>query len=400
MPQLSPQGRAERAAALAFATRSIHGGPGPDPSTGAILTPIHQSTTYVQEEVGRHKGFTYSRDTNPTVAALEQALGSLEGTPPAVCTATGMAATSVLCLAVLEAGDRVVVGEVVYGGTLRLLRDVLSRFDVRVDAVDASDADALRNALREPARLVIVESPANPTLGLCDLTAAAASAHRAGALLVVDNTLMTPALQSPLEFGADVVLYSTTKSIEGHNATLGGALLSRDKSLLERFRLVRKTLGAPQSPFEAWLTLRGLKTLELRMARHSSSALQIARFLEAQPTVSRVAHPFLESFAQRELAALQQRDGGGIIALELTGGIPAALEFLRSTRLFALAENLGAAESLVTHPATMTHANLPLAERDRLGIGDGLVRLSVGLEDPRDLIADLKRALAAAGGAQ
>ena len=398
MPLTPAEGRAEACAALAFATRSIHGGPGPDPTTGAILTPIHQSTTFVQEEVGRHKGFTYSRDTNPTVAALEQALGALEGTPPAICTATGMAATSVLCLALLQAGDRVVLGEVVYGGTLRLLDDVLSRFDVRVDRVDASDDDAFRAALREPARLVIVESPANPTLGLCDIRAAAEAAHGAGARLVVDNTFMTPALQSPLEFGADVVLYSTTKSIEGHNATLGGALLSRDRDLLERFRVVRKTLGAPQSPFEAWLTLRGLKTLELRMARHSSSALQIARHLAKHPAVHRVSHPFLEDFPQRELARLQQRDGGGMIALELAGGTPAALEFLRSTRLFSLAENLGAAESLVTHPATMTHGDIPPAERERLGLGDGLVRLSVGLEDPDDLIADLEQALSLAGG--
>ncbi|MCA8981598.1 MAG: PLP-dependent transferase [Planctomycetes bacterium] len=400
MPLTPLEGRAELRDALAFATRSIHGGPGPDPTTGAILTPIHQSTTYVQEEVGRHKGFTYSRDTNPTVAALERALGSLEGTPPAVCTATGMAATSVLCLATLEAGDRVVLGEVVYGGTFRLLAEILSRFDVRVDRVDSSDPNALRAALREPARLVIVESPANPTLGLCDLAAAAEAAHAGGALLVVDNTFMTPALQSPLEFGADVVLYSTTKSIEGHNATLGGALLSRDSDLLECFRSVRKTLGAPQSPFEAWLTLRGLKTLELRMARHSSSALQVARYLAKHPSVARVANPFLEDFPQRELARRQQRDGGGMIALELEGGTPAVLEFLRSTRLFSLAENLGAAESLVTHPATMTHGSVPPAERERLGLGDGLVRLSVGLEDPNDLIADLARALAAAGGAR
>lgn len=399
-PSAPTQGAPTGAPAAAFATRSIHGGRTPDPTTGAILTPIHQSTTFVQDGVGEHRGYTYSRDTNPTVATLEAALGSLEGAPPAVCTATGMAATSVLCLALLSAGDRVVVGEVVYGGTTRLLRRVLSRFDVRVDAADASDPVAWRAALADPAALCIVESPANPTLALCDLAAAAEAAHAAGARLVVDNTFLTPALQSPFEFGADVVLYSTTKSIEGHNATLGGALLSRDADLLERFRLVRKTLGAPQSPFEAWLTLRGLKTLELRMARHSSNALAVARFLAEHPAVARVAHPFLDGFPQAELARRQQRDGGGLVAVELTGGVPAAHAFVRATRCFALAENLGSAESLVTHPATMTHGDLDPAERARLGIGDGLVRLSVGLEDPADLVADLDRALAAAGGAR
>lgn len=374
-------------------TRAIHAGLEPDPATGAILAPIHQSATFVQEAVGVHKGFTYTRSGNPTVAALERVLGALEDAPQAACFGTGLAAIHALFLSLLRSGDRAVVSEVVYGGTVRLARRFLEGLGIEVRFVDTTDLAALEDALRVETKLVLVESPANPTLALTDLAAAAAAAHEAGALLAVDNTFLTPALQQPLELGADVSVYSTTKYVEGHNATLGGALVARDERLLERFRLAQSTLGSPQSPFEAWLTLRGVKTLELRMREHSRNALEVARFLESHPAVARVAFPGLDSFPQRALAQRQQQDFGGMIAFELEGGAPAGVRLMNALELCSLAESLGAVETLVTHPASMTHAALEREERERLGIGDGLVRLSVGLEDPADLIEDLRRGL-------
>lgn len=382
-----------------LATVAIHGGLAPDPTTGAILTPIYQSTTFVQEGVGRHKGYTYSRTANPTVAALERNLGELESALPAACFATGMAALTTLFLSTLEAGAHVVVGEVVYGGVVRLLEQVLSRFGVAASFVDGGDRQALERAMTPATRLVLVESPGNPTLRLADIEAAAAIAHRAGALLAVDNTLLTPVLQRPLELGADVVVYSTTKYVEGHNATLGGALLTRDGELLERFRFHQNAQGCGQSPFEAWLTLRGLKTLPLRMRRHADNALAVARFLATHPRVERVLYPGLDDFPQAELARRQQASGGGMVAFEPRGGAAAAERLLSALRLWSLAENLGAAESLVTHPATMTHSAVAEPDRRRIGVTDALLRLSVGLEEPDDLIADLDQALTAAAAA-
>jgi len=378
-----------------FATRAIHAGLQADPATGAILTPIYQATTFVQEAIGRDKGYTYSRSGNPTVAALERNLGALEGALPAVCFATGMAALTALCLALLQAGDRVVVSDVVYGGTVRLLRRVLGPFGVRAELVDTSCSASLAAALAAETRLVLIESPANPTLKLTDIAAAAQLAHAAGALLAVDGTLLTPALQQPFALGADLVVHSTTKYLEGHNATLGGAVLARDQELVEKLRFVQNATGSIQSPYEAWLTLRGIKTLALRMQRHSDNALAVARFLEADPRVTRVAYPWLDSFPQAALARRQQRAGGGMIAFEVTGGAAAGERVMNAMRLCALAENLGAAESLITHPASMTHAAIPEAERRVVGIADGLIRLSVGLEDPDDIVADLERALGA-----
>lgn len=379
-----------------FATRAIHGGLTPDAATGAILTPIHQSTTFVQEAVGRDRGYTYSRTANPTVAALERNLGALEGAPPAVCFATGMAALTALCLALLRGGDRVVVSDVVYGGTVRLLRQVLGPFGVRTAAADTSSGECLAAALAEETRLVVIESPANPTLKLTDIALAAELAHRAGALLAVDGTLLTPALQQPFALGADLVVHSTTKYLEGHNATVGGAVLARDPALVEKLRFVRNATGSIQAPHEAWLTLRGIKTLALRMERHSASALAVARFLAGHPRVSRIAYPWLDGFPQAALARRQQRAGGGLIAFEVTGGPDAGVAGIRvmnRMRLCALAENLGAVESLVTHPASMTHAAIPAEERRACGIADGLIRLSVGLEESLDIIHDLERAL-------
>lgn len=391
---------AQETQAQRFDTLSLHAGASPDPVTGALLTPIYQTTTYVQEAVGRHKGYTYSRAGNPTVAALERRLAALEGAGFATCYATGLAATTALCLALLRAGERVVASQAVYGGTVRLLREVLAPFGVRADFVDTSDAAALGEALRrEPARVVFVETPANPTLQLTDIEEAARLAHAAGALLVVDNTLLTPALQRPLDLGADVVLHSTTKFIEGHNATVGGALVTRDAGLHERFDFMRKSTGTIQAPFDAWLTLQGVKTLGVRMARHSENALRVARFLAGHPGVVRLAYPGLESFPQSGLARRQQAAGGALIAFEVDGGAEAGVRLMNSVRLCSLAENLGAAETLITHPVSMTHGSVPPEQRAAAGITDGLVRLSVGLEDPDDLIADLEQALRASAGA-
>ncbi len=374
-------------------TRIIHGGLQPDPATGAILTPVYQSTTFVQDGVGDHKGFTYTRSGNPTVAALERNLGKIEGTPPAACFGTGMAAISTLLLGTLGAGDHVVVSDVVYGGTVRLLRQVLGDFGVGYSFVDSSRPEAVEAAINSRTKLVIVETPANPTLKLTDIEAVAEITRKAGVRLVVDNTFLTSLLQDVLAQGADVVVYSTTKYIEGHNATVGGALLSHDEALLERLRLVQGTLGVAQSPWEAWLTLRGLKTLPMRLERHCANALLVAEWLQRHPRVTSVTYPWLESFPQAELARRQQKAGGGMLTFEVEGGTEPALDVMRSLELCSLAENLGAVETLATHSASMTHASLTADERSRLGIGDGLIRLSVGLENPQDIIADLDRAI-------
>ena len=377
-----------------FLTTAVRGGVTPDPATGAVLTPIYQSTTYHQEAVGVHKGFTYSRAANPTVSALEAALGALEGTPPAVCFATGMAAISTLFLAVLKTGDHVVVSDVVYGGTVRLFQQVLTNFGVEASFVDTSNVAAVAKTIRPRTKLVFIETPANPTLKLTDITAVAEVTHRAGVKLAVDNTFLTPIAQRPLELGADITLLSTTKYIEGHNSTVGGSIATRDEALLERLRLVRKTLGCIQSPQESWLTLRGLKTLPLRLRQHSANAQRVAEWLEQHPKVARVHYPGLASFPQFALAQKQQSLPGGMLAFELEGGAEAGIQLMNTVRLCLLAENLGAVETLITHPVSMTHGDVPQEIRERTGITDGLVRLSVGLENADDIIADLDSALA------
>lgn len=382
-----------------FATLAIHGGREVDPTTGAILTPIVQSTTFVQERVGQHKGHTYSRASNPTVAALERALGALEKCLPAVAFGTGMGAITTLLLATLRAGDHVVVGDCVYGGTVRLLRVVLAPLGVTASFVDTSDLAAVEGAITAATRLVFIETPANPTLKLTDVAAVAAIARRRGVLLAVDNTFLTPLLLRPLDLGADVAIYSTTKYIEGHNATVGGALTTRNPALAERFTLYRKTLGSIQSPFEAWLTLRGLKTLPLRLRQHCRNAQIVANFLEAHPLVSLVHYPGLANFRQSALAQRQHQTvtgevlHGGIVTFEVVGGVEAGIRVMNSVKLCALAENLGSVETLITHPVSMTHGDVPPEQRAAAGITDGLIRLSVGLEDPHDIIDDLRQAL-------
>ncbi len=374
-------------------TLALHAGTEPDPTTGAILTPIYQTTTYRQSAVGVDKGFTYSRAGNPTVAALERRLAALENADFATCFSSGLAATTALFLGLLKAGDRIVVSEVCYGGTVRLLQQIFSAFNVTADFIDTSDEAVFRKALARPAKLVFIETPANPTLRLTDIALASELAREADALLVVDNTLLTPVLQQPLDLGADVSLHSTTKFIEGHNSTIGGALITRNKDLHERFDFVRKSTGTIQAPFDAWLTLQGSKTLPLRIRQHTENALAVARFLENHPRVTKLFYPGLESFPQHKLAKSQQASAGALIAFEVEGGVDAGIELMNSVRLCSLAENLGSAETLITHPASMTHGAVPLEQREAAGITDGLVRLSVGLENPADIIADLEQAL-------
>ncbi len=378
------------------ATSCVHAGLGPDPVFGGIVPPLFQTTTFVQPAVGVDRGYTYSRSDNPTVADLERALGALEQSLPAVCCATGLAALTVLVLATVRAGDRVVCSEAVYGGTVRLLEQVLGKLGVIPVFVDTTDLGAVEVALAGGAALCVVESPANPTLLLTDLAAVGAACRRHGVRFAVDNTLLTPIFQRPLDLGADVVSYSTTKYVEGHNTTVGGALTTRDADLLSSLRFVRNAIGAPLAPFDAWLTRRGLATLPIRMAAHQANAGRIAAFLEEHPAVSQVVWPGLASFPQRELAARQQAGPGAMIAFSLHDGETAARAFLGRTKVASLAESLGAVHTLLTHPATMTHADVSSEQRERTGITGGLIRLSVGIEDADDLIADLAAAL---GGA-
>jgi cystathionine beta-lyase/cystathionine gamma-synthase len=382
--------------AVRNATVAIHGGLAPDPATGAILTPIYQSTTYVQQAVGVHKGFTYSRAANPTVDALERALGALEKTPPAVCFATGMAAITTLFLSLLKTGDHAVISDVVYGGTVRLFQQVLGGLGISYSFVDASRPELVEQAITPQTKIIFVETPGNPTLKLCDVSAIAEISHRHGIKLAVDNTFLTSILQPVLELGADISVLSTTKYIEGHNSTVGGSLATRDESLLDRFRLIRKTTGCIQSPQEAWLTLRGLKTLPVRMKLHCENACIVAQWLEQHPAVKCVHYPGLASFPQRALAERQHAAHGGMLSFEIKAGSEAAITLMNSVKLCSLAENLGAVETLITHPVSMTHGDVPAEKRQQVGITDGLIRLSVGLEAPEDIVADLDQALAAA----
>lgn len=404
-PTANPTARvsAAKGSSRGVATVAIRGGRTPDATTGAILTPICQSTTYVQAAVGKHKGHTYSRASNPTVEALELALAALECREDrecrATCYATGMAAITTLCLATLKAGDHVVLSNVLYGGTVRLATEILEPLGVRVTFVDATVPRNVERAIGRDTKLVFIETPANPTLVLTDISAIASITRAKGVRLAVDNTFLTPVILRPLDRGADVSVYSTTKYIEGHNATVGGSIVTRDPLLDERLRRIRKTIGCIQAPFEAWLTLRGLKTLPLRIREHSRSAQIVAEWLADHPLVANVSYPGLHRFTQRELALRQHRDDtgscchGGIVSFELIGGEPAGRTLMESVRLCSLAENLGAAETLITHPVSMTHGDVPRRQREATGITDGLVRLSVGLEDVRDIIDDLSQAL-------
>ncbi len=379
-----------------FATRAIHGGQRPDPLTGAVMPPIYATSTYVQSSPGVHQGYDYSRSRNPTRDALQAAVANLEGGGVGFAFASGMAASATV-LELLDAGSHIVAMHDLYGGSYRLLENVRKRSAAHsVSFVDLTDPSALEAALRPDTRLVWVETPTNPLLKVVDLAAVAALASQHRLISVCDNTFATPYLQRPLEHGFDVVVHSTTKYLNGHSDSIGGAAVVRAGSeLAGRLAFLQNAVGAVSSPFDSFLTLRGIKTLALRMERHCANALAVARFLEQHAGVERVYYPGLESHPQHALARRQMQGGyGGIVTAVLRGGLAAARRTLERCRLFALAESLGGVESLIEHPGIMTHASLPEATRRALGINDGLIRLSVGVEDVRDLTAELDHALA------
>lgn len=377
-----------------FATRVIHAGQSPDPSTGALMPPIYANSTYAQESPGVHKGLDYGRSHNPTRWALERCVADLEGGTQAFAFASGLASIAAV-LELLDAGSHIVSGNDLYGGTFRLFERVRRRSaGHRFSFVDLADPAALEAALQPDTRMVWVETPSNPLLRLTDLEAVARTCRQRGIICVADNTFASPWIQRPLELGFDIVVHSTTKYINGHSDVIGGiAVVGQNAELRERLGFLQNSVGSIAGPFDAFLTLRGVKTLALRMERHCSNALDLARWLEAQPQVARVHYPGLESHPQHELARRQMHGFGGMISLELRGDLDGTRRFLESVRIFALAESLGGVESLIEHPAIMTHASIPAETRAELGIGDTLVRLSVGVEDVDDLRADLAQAL-------
>ena len=380
---------------MRFRTKQIHAGVEPDPTTGAILTPIHQSTTFVQPSVDEYlaSGYSYSRSANPTVRAWEEKIAALEDGADAAAFASGMAAINAVFLTFLNAGDHAVISDVAYGGTYRLATTIFTRFGVDFSFVDTADPATVEAAITDRTGLVLTETPANPTLKYTDIAAVSEIASSHGVPHAVDNTFLTPYYQRALDLGADLSIHSTTKYLDGHNATVGGSVVSATAELHERVAYVQNATGTIMSPQVAWLTLQGVKTLSERMDRQSVNAMLVARFLEAHPKVSVVQYPGLESFPQHDLAKRQASGFGAMVWFEVEGGLEAGKLFMDGLELWILAENLGSVESLVTHPVTMTHADVGEEERARVGITDGLIRLSVGLEDAEDLIEDLAQAL-------
>jgi len=377
---------------LRFATRAIHAGQPPDPTTGAVAMPIYQTSTYVYDALGQHKGFEYTRAQNPTRSALEVNVASLEGGVAGHAFASGMAAISSL-MTLLSQGDHVVCSQSVYGGTYRLFTQVLDRYGLEFSWVDTSRPEQISAALTEHTKMVYVETPTNPLMEITDIAQAAEIAHRHGAVLAVDNTFMSPYFQRPLELGADIVVHSTTKFLNGHSDSLGGVLVVAQEEHAEWFEFVQKSAGAVLSPLDSFLILRGIKTLAVRMEKHESNGRVVADFLTRQPAVGVVLYPGLEEHPGYEVQRRQSTGFGAMISFEL-GSLENAERFLNRLRVMSLAESLGGVETLISHPASMTHASIPAEQRRKVGISDGLVRVSVGLEDPDDLLADLTRALA------
>ena len=379
---------------LHFSTRAVHAGQSPDPSTGAVMVPIYATSTYAQASPGVHKGFEYARSQNPTRFAFERCVADLESGSHAFAFASGLAAEAAI-LELLSAGDHVIASEDLYGGTFRLFDKVRKRtMGLGVDFADLRDLDAVKAAIGPRTRMLWVETPTNPTLRLADLEALAALAKAHGLISVADNTFASPYVQRPLEHGIDIVVHSVTKYLNGHSDMVGGVAVTAREDLAEQLKFLQNATGGISGPFDSFLALRGLKTLALRMERHCASALRIARWLEARKDVRAVYYPGLESHPQHALARRQMAGGfGGMMSLDLDRDLEGARRFLERTRLFTLAESLGGVESLIEHPAIMTHASIPAAQRAQLGISDGFVRLSVGIEDPDDLIADLDQAL-------
>lgn len=375
-----------------FETRAIHAGQNPDPTTGAIMTPVYMTSTYVQSSPGVHKGWEYSRTHNPTRRAYEQCLASLENGKHGFALASGCAATSVV-LHLLDAGDEIIAGDDMYGGTFRLFDKVLQRHGLVFKYVDLTRLDLLEAAITKKTKLIWLETPTNPTLKIFDIQAVAKIAHARGALLAVDNTFMSPYFQRPLELGADLVVHSTTKYIGGHSDVVGGAILVRSDELAERLQFITNSMGPVASPMDAFLNMRSLKTLAVRMRAHQENAKKIAHFLEDHKKIESVVYPGLVSHPQYDLAQKQMSGFGGMITLYIRGGLAAARTMLERVRLFSLAESLGGVESLIEHPAIMTHASVPEENRKKLGIDDRLIRLSVGIENVEDLLEDLDQAL-------
>ena len=376
-----------------FSTLCIHAGQEPDPSTGAIITPIFQTSTYVQDALGEHKGYEYARTQNPTRAALEANLAAIEAGGGALAFASGMAAIGAVA-SFLQSGDHVVVTDNTYGGTFRLFERVLRRYGLEFSYVDTSRLDLVESAFTPKTKLLFVETPTNPVMTLTDLAAASELARRHRVKLVVDNTFASPAIQRPIEFGADMVLHSTTKYLNGHSDSVGGVVVATADEDLDWLRFYQNSAGAILSPFDSWLVLRGTKTLELRMTTHSVNGLALAEYLAGHKKVQKVFYPGLPDHPQHELAKRQMKGFGGMLSFDL-GSLDAARRLLNNVRLMALAESLGGVESLISHPATMTHASVPADRRAAIGITDGLVRISAGIEDIEDLQADLEQALGA-----
>jgi cystathionine beta-lyase/cystathionine gamma-synthase len=377
---------------MKFDTKIVRSGIEPDPTTGAIVPPIYQTATYVLPEVGRDLGFDYTRSANPTREILENNLAAIEGGKFGTCFSSGMSAVDSV-LKLLKRGDHVVCSDDVYGGVSRHFNSILVNYGLTFTYVDSSNPENVKNAITSDTKLLWVETPTNPLLKVTDLDAMSQIAKDHGIFFGVDSTFATPVFLRPIEFGADIVMHSTTKYISGHNQIIGGIIITNNERIHEKMKFVQKTIGAVPSPFDCWLTLLGVKTLHLRMKRHASNAQAVAEFLESHPQVKKITYPGLESHPQYVVAKEQMDGFSGMISFELKDGIPAGKTLMNSVKLCSLAESLGAVETMITHPATMTHVDVPIEERHARGLSDGLVRISVGIEDVDDIIADLSQAL-------
>jgi len=377
---------------MKFDTKVVQAGITPDPTTGAILPPLYQTATYVLEEVGKDKGFDYTRSSNPTRQVMEEILAVLDGGKFGIAFASGMSAVD-SCMRLLKAGDHVICSDDVYGGVSRHFNQILVNYDLHFTYVDSSNSANIENAIQSNTKLIWIETPTNPLLKITDLEAVGNIAKKHNILFGVDSTFATPVFLRPLEFGADLVMHSTTKYLSGHNQLIGGVVITNQEDLFDQLKFVQKSIGAVPGPFDCWLTILGIKTLDLRMKKHDSNAQTVAEYLEAHPKVLSVTYPGLPSHPAHETAKKQMSGFSGMISFELTDGIPAGKIVMNSVKLAKLAESLGAVETMITHPATMTHADVPKDEREARGFTDGLVRLSVGIENPDDIIADLEQAL-------
>lgn len=376
---------------MRFSTKSIHAGQHPDPVTGAVMTPVYLTSTYAQQEIGKHKGYEYSRVSNPTRDALEKNIAALENGKHGMAFGSGMAAIDAI-FRLLKPGDHILVSDSVYGGTYRIAKMILEEYGLKFDFINTTNLSLVEKSITKQTRMIFIETPTNPTMEITDLHAIAKMAHQHRLLVACDNTFATPYLQRPLDHGIDIVVHSLTKYLNGHSDMLGGLVVTNNAKVAERLRFLQKAVGGILSPFDAWLCLRGTKTLAVRMERHGKSAMLIAKWLDRRKKIKQVYYPGLVDHPQHRLALKQMKNFGGMISFDL-GTLSAAKSFTKHLKVCTLAESLGGVETLVTHPATMTHASIPMEQRKRIGITDGLVRISVGLEDVEDLIADLKQAL-------